>query len=52
MVIFDLGVSGANALGIAMTIAGGAWYAWIEYEEKESGSRHREGDVQNSGVLQ
>ena len=52
MAIFNLSVSGANALGIAMTIAGGAWYAWVEYEEKEKGRLHREGDVQNSGALQ
>ena len=34
MAVFNLSVSRANALGIAITIAGGAWYAWVEYEEK------------------
>ena len=34
MAIFNLSVSRMNALGIAVTIAGGAWYAWVEYEEK------------------
>ena len=34
MAVFNLSVSRTNALGIAITIAGGAWYAWVEYEEK------------------
>ena len=32
--LFNLTVTRANALGIAVTIAGGAWYAWVEYQEK------------------
>ncbi|KAI0753317.1 triose-phosphate transporter family-domain-containing protein [Daedaleopsis nitida] len=32
--IFNLTITYANALGIMVTIAGGAWYAWVEYEEK------------------
>ena len=33
--LFNLTVTRANALGIAVTIAGGAWYAWVEYEERQ-----------------
>ncbi|EPT02316.1 hypothetical protein FOMPIDRAFT_141482 [Fomitopsis schrenkii] len=29
--IFHLTITPANALGIVVTIAGGAWYAWVEY---------------------
>ncbi|KAM5536823.1 hypothetical protein V8D89_009541 [Ganoderma adspersum] len=34
VVIFDLTITRANALGILVTIGGGAWYAWVEHEEK------------------
>ncbi len=34
--IFDLTITRTNALGILVTILGGAWYAWVEYEEKPS----------------
>ncbi|KAH9929031.1 TPT-domain-containing protein [Epithele typhae] len=33
--VFDVRVSGVNALGISLALAGGAWYAWVEYSEKE-----------------
>ena len=36
VVIFDLTITRANACGILVTIAGGAWYAWVEHEEKTS----------------
>ncbi|GJE86315.1 TPT-domain-containing protein [Phanerochaete sordida] len=29
--LFDLTIAPANALGIAVTLGGGAWYAWVEY---------------------
>ena len=32
--IFNLTITPANAAGILITILGGAWYAWVEYEEK------------------
>ncbi|RPD61549.1 TPT-domain-containing protein [Lentinus tigrinus ALCF2SS1-7] len=32
--IFNLTITAANAAGIMITIAGGAWYAWIEHGEK------------------
>ena len=34
VVIFDLTITSANALGILVTIGGGGWYAWVEHEEK------------------
>ncbi|KAI1792421.1 TPT-domain-containing protein [Ganoderma leucocontextum] len=34
VVIFDLTITRANAFGILVTIGGGAWYAWVEHEEK------------------
>ncbi|KZT64408.1 TPT-domain-containing protein [Daedalea quercina L-15889] len=32
--IFHLTITPANALGICVTLAGGAWYAWMEYTAK------------------
>ena len=32
--IFHLTITPANALGIVVTLAGGAWYAWVEYAAK------------------
>ncbi|KAF8504198.1 TPT-domain-containing protein [Hysterangium stoloniferum] len=32
--IFDLTITPANAVGIALTLLGGAWYAVVEYREK------------------
>jgi hypothetical protein len=32
--IFDLTVPNVNAIGIALTLAGGAWYAAVEHREK------------------
>ncbi|KAJ7130270.1 TPT-domain-containing protein [Mycena epipterygia] len=34
VVIFDLTITALNALGIILTLVGGAWYAWIELIEK------------------
>ncbi|TBU25747.1 TPT-domain-containing protein [Dichomitus squalens] len=34
--IFDLTITRTNALGIFVTIVGGAWYAWVEQQEKAS----------------
>ncbi|KAG9307963.1 triose-phosphate transporter family-domain-containing protein [Chiua virens] len=35
VVIFDLSISGMNALGILLTLVGGAWYARVQYQEKK-----------------
>ncbi|OBZ66838.1 hypothetical protein A0H81_13299 [Grifola frondosa] len=32
--IFDLTITSANAMGILVTLAGGALYAWVEYADK------------------
>ncbi|KAJ7178048.1 triose-phosphate transporter family-domain-containing protein [Mycena filopes] len=32
--IFNLTITALNALGIALTLVGGAWYAWVELGEK------------------
>lgn len=32
--IFDLTITKTNALGITLTLIGGAWYAVVEYTEK------------------
>ncbi|KAF4603188.1 UAA transporter [Pleurotus pulmonarius] len=34
VVIFELRISGTNAIGILLTLFGGAWYARVEYAEK------------------
>ncbi|KAL6306973.1 triose-phosphate transporter family-domain-containing protein [Sparassis latifolia] len=34
VLIFNLTITATNATGILITLAGGAWYAWVEYEEK------------------
>ncbi|KAG6331952.1 hypothetical protein ID866_7136 [Astraeus odoratus] len=39
VLIFDLSISFTNALGILFTLAGGAWYAAVEYEERRSRGR-------------
>lgn len=36
--LFNLSISSMNALGIALTILGGAWYAHVEIQEKKSRS--------------
>lgn len=46
VILFDLTITPANALGISITLLGGAWYAWGEYVEKQSqkglrGETHR-----------
>ncbi|KAI8054501.1 triose-phosphate transporter family-domain-containing protein [Syncephalis plumigaleata] len=33
--LFNLTITGINALGIAITLLGGAWYTAIEYQEKQ-----------------
>lgn len=32
--IFELTITPTNALGILLTLAGGTWYASVEYQEK------------------
>lgn len=39
VIIFDLSISEINALGIFLTLAGGAWYACVEYREKRARAR-------------
>ena len=34
MYMFGLSISPANSIGIALTLAGGAWYGALEYESK------------------
>ncbi|KAL4072210.1 triose-phosphate transporter family-domain-containing protein [Scleroderma citrinum] len=36
VLIFDLSISFMNATGILLTLAGGAWYATVEYGEKKA----------------
>ncbi|KAF8208197.1 triose-phosphate transporter family-domain-containing protein [Mycena galopus ATCC 62051] len=35
--IFNLTITKLNAVGIILTLVGGAWYAWIEFIEKQGG---------------
>lgn len=34
VVIFNLAINGVNLFGIALTIAGGAYYSYVEYQSK------------------
>jgi hypothetical protein len=34
VVLFDLTITGANGLGILLTLVGGAWYAHLEVKER------------------
>jgi hypothetical protein len=34
VIIFKLTITPMNALGILLTLAGGMWYATVEYQEK------------------
>lgn len=36
MIIFNLVINGTNLVGIALTIAGGAYYSYIEYQSKQA----------------
>jgi hypothetical protein len=36
VVIFNLSINGTNLLGIMSTIAGGAYYSYVEYKAKQS----------------
>lgn len=36
VLIFDLSISLMNATGILLTLAGGAWYAAVEYRERKA----------------
>lgn len=38
VVLFDLTITMANGVGIALTLLGGAWYARLEVLEKEKGA--------------
>lgn len=48
VIIFNVQVSPTNVIGIFLTLAGGMWYAAIEYEEKERKNRSR---LLNAAVL-
>ncbi|KAF7366721.1 TPT domain-containing protein [Mycena sanguinolenta] len=37
VVIFKITITSLNAVGIVLTLVGGAWYAWIELLEKQRG---------------
>lgn len=39
VVIFNLVITPTNMIGILLTIGGGAWYAFVEYAEKNK--RHQ-----------
>lgn len=39
VVIFNVSISAMNALGILLTLVGGAWYASVEYREKRARAR-------------
>lgn len=41
VLIFDLTITRMNALGIVVTLVGGAWYAVVEYQEKRGRWRRR-----------
>lgn len=34
IIIFELHITWINAAGIMLTLAGGAWYGFVEYSEK------------------
>ena len=34
VVLFDLHISFTNAIGIFLTLVGGGWYGYVEYQEK------------------
>ncbi|KAJ7253040.1 triose-phosphate transporter family-domain-containing protein [Mycena haematopus] len=38
VVIFNITITTLNAVGILLTLVGGAWYAWIELLEKQAGA--------------
>ncbi|KAL7284653.1 hypothetical protein ACG7TL_001950 [Trametes sanguinea] len=42
--VFDLTITRTNALGIMITLLGGAWYAAVEYSEKTSSRQARMGE--------
>ncbi|OSD00468.1 TPT-domain-containing protein [Trametes coccinea BRFM310] len=42
--VFDLTITPTNALGIMITLLGGAWYAAVEYSEKTSSRQARMGE--------
>ncbi|GMK54145.1 hypothetical protein CspeluHIS016_0107310 [Cutaneotrichosporon spelunceum] len=37
VVLFNLHITIANGIGICLTLAGGAWYAFVEFKEKQRG---------------
>jgi len=41
VILFDLTITPANGIGILLTLAGGALYATVEYDEKQKGRRFR-----------
>ena len=43
--VFNLTITRINALGIAITLLGGAWYAAVEYREKARRNTRRTGDA-------
>lgn len=49
--IFDLNITALNALGILVTLAGGAWYAYVEYFEKAQNVRTRPSSAGRTGTV-
>lgn len=39
VLMFNLTITPTNALGIVLTLVGGAWYAWVEFMEKQAKTR-------------
>ncbi|KAI8990737.1 triose-phosphate transporter family-domain-containing protein [Trametes punicea] len=51
VVVFDLTITRTNALGIVVTLIGGAWYAAVEYCEKAAGPHRRIGGEKSTAVV-
>lgn len=45
VVVFDLTITMMNATGILLTLAGGGWYAKVEFEEKKKKGKGRHSKV-------
>lgn len=49
--IFNLTITKINAMGISLTLVGGAWYAVVEYIEKRRRCKSRRlKDVRENGL--
>ena len=50
VLIFHLTLNPTNIFGITLTLAGGAWYARVELQEKKKSFSERPSDLLNSNV--